>query len=304
MKLMDVEIDCNGRGDRVEIFPLWDIHFGKANCNETALRKWIGEVVKRDRDMPDRHIRVLLGGDVCNAVSPKDIKRFDFSDVAGWLLQGETLEEIRNKLSDMPMQEVNRAAKFFEPVKHIIIGALEGNHEKTIRKRYNVDIQTALCEKLGVENLTDSVLLRLKFKRQGNFKSTITILARHGYGSGRSKSAETLKLDAMMNEWEIADVCISGHTHTFCDVAPKPVAWIPMKGAMPGKLLWRHRFALNPGCWLDSHAIGRGTYESNGCYPARAMMTSKIVIWPFYEQTAFGRGFTSPKVEVRNYPIL
>lgn len=303
MKLMDVEIKCKSRSDRVEIFPLWDIHFGKANCNEHTLSKWIGEVVKRDK-MENRHVRVLLGGDVCNAVSPKDIKRFDFSDVAAWLLKGKDMEEIKNQLSDMPMAEVRRAAKFFKPVKHILLGALEGNHEKTIRKRYNVDIQMALCDKLGVENLTDCVLIRFRFKRPGGATSTMTILARHGYGSGRSKSAETLKLDAMMNEWEIADVCISGHTHTFCNPAPKPVAFIPMKGDMPGKLLWRHRFALNPGCWLNSHAIGRGTYESNGCYPARAMMTSKIVIWPFYEQSSQGRGFVSPKIEIRNYPIL
>ena len=302
MKLLDVEIECSGRGDRVEIFPLYDMHIGKSNCNEPAIRKWIGEVIKRDK-MPNRHIRVLLGGDAANAVNPKDIKRFDFSDVADWLLEGDK-EDIRDNLSNVAVNEIKRVGKILAPVKHIILGAIEGNHEKCIRKRYNTDIQKTLCEKLGIPNLSDEVLIRFRFSRQGNGSSSIIVVARHGYGSSRTVSGEFLKLYAMQAEWEIADVCISGHTHTFAYSPPKPVAYVPVRGDLPAELLWRHRFALNPGCWLDSHSIGRGTYESNACYPARAFMTAKIVIWPFYRQFIGGREFLSPKIEIRSYPIL
>jgi hypothetical protein len=303
MKLLDVEIKCSGRGDRVEIFPLFDMHIGKSNCNESAIRKWIGEVVKRDK-MPNRHIRVLLGGDAANAVSPKDTKRFDFADVADWLLEGDK-EDIRDKLSNVATNEIKRVVDIVKPVKHIILGAIEGNHEKAIRKWYNTDIQKMLCDKLGVPNLSDEVLIRFRFIRGGGKNSSaVTLVARHGYGSGRSVSAEHLKLSGMQNEWEIADICISGHTHTFAHSAPKPVAYVPMRGDLPTDLLWRHRFAFNPGCWLESHTIGRGTYESNSCYPARAFMTAKIVIWPFYEQCIQGRQYVSPKIEIRSYPIL
>uniref|UniRef100_A0A6M3J8S4 Putative DNA repair exonuclease n=1 Tax=viral metagenome TaxID=1070528 RepID=A0A6M3J8S4_9ZZZZ len=303
MKLLNVEIECQGRGDRVEIFPLYDMHIGKSNCNELAIRKWIGEVVKRDR-MPNRHIRVLLGGDAANAVKPKDTKRFDFTDVADWLLEGDK-EEVRDKLSDVASHEVKRITKILDPVKHILLGAIEGNHEKAIRKWYNQDIQKMLCDNLGVPNLSDEVLIRFRFIRNsGKSSSSVIVVARHGYGAGRSVSAEHLKLYAMQAEWEIADICISGHTHTFAYSAPKPVAYVPTRGDLPADLLWRHRFALNPGCWLDSHSVGRGTYESNNCYPARAFMTAKIVIWPFYEQVIGGREYISPKIEIRSYPIL
>lgn len=302
MRLLDYEIECNGRSDRFELFLLWDIHFGKSNCNEVSLKKWITEVVKRDK-MEDRHARILLGGDVCNAINPKDIKRFDFSDIADWLLKGKP-ERVKDNLSNMTKLEADRASKILKPVRHLIIGALEGNHEKTIRKRFNYDIQLELCEKLGVPNLSDCALIRFRFRRSSGAVSSIIVVARHGYGGGRGKAAEVLKLAAMQDEWEMADVCISGHTHTFCPAAPKAVAWVPAKGDMPGELLWKHRFALNPGCWLDSHAIGRGTYESNGCYPARSMMTAKVVVWPFYRQIINGRDFTNPKIEVRSYPIL
>lgn len=302
MKLLDIEIKCSGRSDRVEIFPLWDMHIGKSNCNETALRKWISEVIKRDK-MPHRHVRVLLGGDVLNAVSPKDLKRFDFSDIAEWLLEGDK-EQIKDNLSNTTIKEVGRATKILTPVKHLILGAIEGNHEKTIRKRTNTDIQKMFCDKLEIPNLSDEVLIRFKFIRGGYATSSIIINARHGYGAGRSIGAEPTKLDNMRDEWEIADVCISGHTHTFCIVSPKPVAWIPSRGKLPAELLWKHRFALNPGCWLESHSIGRGTYESNSCYPARALMTAKIVIWPFYDQYVGGREYVMPKIEIRSYPIL
>jgi len=302
MRLLDIEIQCDGRSDRVEIFPLWDIHIGKHNCNESALKKEVSEIVKRDA-MPGRHVRVLLGGDVLNAVNPKDIKRFDFSDVAEWLLSGR-VADIKDKLSNMTTQEVKRAVGILKPIKHLIVGALEGNHEKVIRKRVNQDIQMALCEKLEIPNLSDEVLLRFRFRRGGRTGSSIVVVARHGYGGGRSAGAEPMKLKAMLDEWVCADVCISGHTHTFCNLPPQPMAWLPTRGKMPVDLLWKHRFALNPGCWLDSHSVGRGTYESNNCYPARAFMTAKIVVWPFYDQYVGGREYVSPKIEIRSYPIL
>ena len=285
----------------MEIFPLWDIHIGKHNCNELALKKEVAEIVKRDA-MPERHVRVLLGGDVLNAVSPSDIKRFDFSDVAEWLLSGK-VADIKDNLSNMATQEIKRVVEILKPIKHLIVGALEGNHEKALRKRVNQDVQTALCKKLQISDLSDEALLRFRFNRRVG-TSSIIIVARHGYGGGRSAGAEPMKLKAMLDEWGCADVCLSGHTHTFCVLPPQPMAGIPAKGGIPSDLIWKHRFALNPGCWLDSHSIGRGTYESNGCYPARAFMTAKIVVWPFYRQYIGGKEYVSPKIEIRSYPIL
>lgn len=303
MRILDTVIDCKGRGDRIEIFPFFDMHVGKANCNEDAIRKQVQEIVKRN-EMPNRHIRVLLGGDAVNAVSPSDRKRFDFSDVANWLVSG-TPEEIQDALADMPSREIKRVHKLLAPIEHLILGALEGNHEKSLRKYHNMDVQAALCEKLGCKNLSDEALLRLRFRRTGGKQTTTSIIyLRHGYGGGRGDGAEPIKLSAMRAEWECADVCLSGHTHTFCVAPPKAVASIPNKGKISSDLLWQHRFAANPGCWVDSHSLGRGTYESGACYPARAFMTCKIVIWPFFEQNQNGQSFSVPKIEVRSYPIL
>ena len=305
MRIIEHEIECKGRSDRVEIFPFYDMHVGKANCNEGAIQKQAQEVLRRGK-IPGRHIRVLLGGDAINAVSPSDRKRFDFSDVADWIVKGPA-EDIKNALADLPNREIKRVEKLLGPIKGNIIGALEGNHEKSLRKYHNMDVQERLCEKLGCLNLSDEVLIRFRFKRPtGKTKATTTVVVylRHGYGGGRTAGAEPAKLAAMLAEWECADVCLSGNTHTFCILGPKAVASIPKRGMLPEGLLWHHRFAANPGSWLDSHSIGRGSYESGACYPARAFMTCKIVIWPFFEQHVGGREFAMPKIELRNYPIL
>ena len=302
MRIIEEKIDCKGRQDRVEIFPFYDMHVGKANCNEGAIQKQVQEILRRG-GISHRHIRVLLGGDAVNAVSPSDRKRFDFSDVADWIVTG-TKDEVTDNLAALPDREIKRVAGLLGPIKDQIIGALEGNHEKSLRKYHNQDVQEQLCERLGCQNLSDEVIIRFKFQRSTGKSTTTMIYMRHGYGSGRTAGAEPNKLAAMLGEWECADVCLSGHSHSFCVLDPKAVASIPKKGKLPDGLLWTHRFAVNPGCWLDSHSVGRGSYESQSCYPARAFMTCKIVIWPFYEQRINGREFCTPKIEIRSYPIL
>jgi len=301
MRIIEEVIECAGRSDRVEIFPFFDMHVGKANCNEGAIKKQVQEIVRRYK-MEDRHVRVVLGGDAANSISSSDRKRFDFSDVADWLVQGSP-EEVKDALADLPNREIKRVEQLLHPIKPHIIGALEGNHEKSLRKFHNMDVQERLCEKLGCPNLSDEALIRFRFKRR-HAATTFFLYMRHGYGAGRSIGAEPAKLETMLNEWECADVCLSGHTHNFFDLPPKPVAVVPSRGELPSELHWKYRFAANPGCWLNSHTIGRGTYESNACYSARAFMTCKIVIWPFYEQYVQGKAITFPKAEIRKYPIL
>jgi hypothetical protein len=281
------------------------MHIGKANCNETAIKKQVQEILRRE-ETPNRHARVLLGGDAANSISPSDRKRFDFSDVADWLVKGTT-EEIKDNLAALPNREIKRIEQVLHPIKHLIIGALEGNHEKSLRKYHNIDVQEELCEKLGCPNLSDECLIRFRFKRPSGMKNsttTVVLYMRHGYGAGRSVGAEPAKLQAMLDEWECADVCLSGHTHTYFDIPPKMAAVVPARGELPKELFWKYRYAANPGSWLDSHSIGRGTYESNSCYPARAFMTCKIVVWPFYDQYVQGKAFALPKVELRKYPIM
>lgn len=315
MYLHDEVIECKSRSDRLEIFPFFDIHCGKRNCAERPLQKQVNEIKKRSK-MKNRHVRVLFGGDQVNAINPSDIRRFDFGELADWLVvptekeltkttnTREVANLVRAKLSNIGNQEVKRVVEIFNPIKELLIGALEGNHEKKMRTSQNVDVHQALCDRLKIINLTDEAIIRFRFRRPSGGVQVIKLYLRHGYGSGRTAGAEPCKLDRMLNEWEGMDVCLSGHSHGFNILPPKPVPHIPRKGRLPDRVHYTYRFAANPGCWLFSHSEGQSTYESMACYPARPMMTLKVVVWPFWSTERDGRAVERPKIELRDYNII
>ena len=319
MYLLDHTIECLSTSDRVEIFPIFDFHGGKRNCAEKPAKKQVKEIARRNT-IKGRHARVLFGGDQLNAINKADVRRFDFDELADWvvapsdeelkkgLTSGEIAELVRARLSNMVDQEINHTVGIFEPVKHLTLGAITGNHETMMRRMQSLNIHSAFCSRMEIQDLTDEALIRIHMvRRQKAGKivqvATVVIYLRHGYGGGRTAGAEPNKLDRMLAEWEAADVCLTGHSHTFCILPPKPVAILPTRGKLPKELFYRYRFAANPGCWLFSHKEGVGSYESMACYPARPMMTLKIVIWPFWATTKNCDKCSRPKIELRDYAI-
>ena len=299
MYILEHTINCKSRSDRVEIFPFFDLHVGKYNCDENAIKKQIAEINHRS-EMPNRHVRVFFGGDNMNSIKAVSDKRFDFGELADWFVEGKAFN-VKEKLSDICGQEINHFCELFDPIKHLTLGAMYGNHEKAMKTRSNTNVHEAMCNRMGFTNLTDECLIVLHFKRGKHSVQTIVIYARHGYGGGRTAGAEANKLERLVDEWECADVSLSGHTHSFRIEPPKPAPYIyGLKSKGGPELKYRSRWGANPGCWLLSHKVGPGSYESMQAYPARAMMTLKIVVWPFYDDGNTER----PKLELRHYDLL
>ena len=300
MLWLDHEIICKSRKDRIEIFPFFDTHIGKSNCCEKGIKEQVKEIIRRS-NMPNRHVRVIHGGDMIEAIKPQDI-RFDFNSLADWFVEGKATS-VKEKLNDIAMAQVERAKMLFNPIEHLMLGALEGNHERTARRRYNSDIYKQLCNHLGIVRLTDEAFIRFKCVCN-NSVQTFTLYLRHGYGGGRTPGAEPNKLARLRDEWECADICLSGHSHCFATLPPKPIFHIPNKGIIPENPIIKYRYAANPGAWVESHKTGPGTYESQACYPAQPMVTCKIVIWPFWHTVKDKRDIGFPKIEIRQYTIL
>lgn len=221
------------------------------------------------------------GGDYIEAISPIDVRRFDFRNLAEWLLEGKP-EEIAANLSGLATTQLFRFVDIVEPIKDKCLGLIEGNHENTIMRRYNLNIHTSMVNMLDVEDLTDECLLRLRLKRaKTNSTRTVFVYMQHGWGAGRTASAEVLHLTRLRDEWEIADVVLRGHSHCFHILPPKPVLVQPAGGEFYTHDYERYRWAANWGCWKYSHLPGASTYESRASYPARAMCTCKVEIRPF-----------------------
>ncbi len=285
MKLIEKEIICKSRADVFHIRPIGDVHLGERNCAEKQFRKEVNEI----RERPGTFW--FGGGDLLGCIKPGDIKRFDMDVMPDWMLEGDATTT-REMLNDMLNQQFERLALILEPIASQCLGCIEGNHEYSIRKYHNDNIHQSLCNRLGVPNLTDEFMARLTFKRL-RASAVVKIYATHGWGGGRTAGAEPNKLQRMMDEWEDADICFRGHSHTFSNLPPKPVMYIPNAGKLPSELEQRYRFAANWGCFVKSHTVGPSSYVSRACYPARPLLSVIADIKPFSGNK------TRPQIELR-----
>ena len=130
MILIDEEIKCKSRSEIFDIYPLGDIHLGARNCAETPLREHVKTI------FADPNARVILGGDLTNLITPVDALRFDAGVLPDWMLRGDE-STIRKRLNDMAYQERKRIQDILRPISKKILGAVEGNHEFSMRKRHN-----------------------------------------------------------------------------------------------------------------------------------------------------------------------
>lgn len=310
MQLIDVPIEVQSKKDRVEFFVFGDCHVGARNCAEKPIKAQVREILKHAKK-PNTHVVVFFGGDICDYIKPGDIKRYDITCLADWFLEGDAVN-VRERLTDVCNQQLKRAAMIFKPLKDAgvqIAGGLEGNHEYSIMHYSNVNIHRAFCSTMGMPDLSDECLMRVKFiyKIQGRSHSktrVIKIYAQHGRGGGRTPGAEPNHLNRILCEWEDADIVLRGDSHTFCKLPPKPVLFVPNSGPLPKELRQRYRYAANWGCWKYSHSRGPSTYESRAAYAAKAMVTLKVVVWPFWNTQRKGQIIEQPKIELREYSII
>lgn len=302
MNILEKRIDVYSRSDEISIYPLGDLHIGSRACAEGKIRKVITEI----KNNPNAYW--FGGGDILDAIKPMDSKRFDFNTLPDWMIEGKAVT-IRERLNDILKQQLVRFYDLIEPIKHKCIGMIEGNHEFAIRKLYNQDIQQDICSFLKCENLTDEFFMRLMFvfrskssNKQGR-TTNIKLYACHGHGGGRTPGAEPNHLHRLISEWEDADICLRGHSHIYHIIPPKPKLFIPNKGQIPNEFLTQYRHAGNWGCWVYSHHKGPSTYASRACYPARPMITLKIIIKPLKDQYIKSVQYPVPVVELRSITL-
>ena len=303
MKIIHRDIIVPERNGEVEIYPLGDLHIGYRACCEKLLKKTVSEIASK------RNAYWIGGGDYLDAIKPSDAKRFDMDTLPDWMLEGEA-ETIRKRLNDVLTQQKERCKDILLPIKNKCLGLIEGNHEFSIRKYHNENVHNELCNKLETEDLTDEALIRINFKHKIKGKSSTNTISRvvilyicHGHGGGRTAGAEPNHLSRMLLEWEIADICFRGHSHTFQILPPKPVLEIPKSGQIPDECTCRYRWAANWGCWTLQHAVGPSTYASRACYPARPMLTCKAVIKPFYRKHTGNKEYQTPLTEIRSITL-
>lgn len=196
MKCVKVDLPGELRELYIEIFS--DLHIGSKKCDY----KLIQERIENVKNEEDRYC--IIVGDIINNSTKTSV--------------GDVYEE---ELT--PMQQVQKAAKLFEPIKHKIIGITSGNHERRSYKTDGIDLTYFLANELGLADKYDYCACLL-FIRFGEMRTTgaggrhggkmcYTLYMTHGDGNGGRTVGG--KMNGLQRRGQIvnADIVVTGHTH-------------------------------------------------------------------------------------------
>ena len=188
-------------GRQYRIWPLGDIHWGAAGCDEDLLDK----TIKRIKEDP--HSRWIGMGDYWDLISTQD-KRFDPKAVAK--------HHRRAYFEGMSKEMLQYAVDKLTPIKRKCIGLLEGNHEFTYNIRMDKAMTQDLADSLDTQFLGYSCFKDIVFQR-GDKELTIRIFAHHGAGAANTTGGKINRLQKNI-DMANADIILMGHVHTPADL--------------------------------------------------------------------------------------
>jgi len=190
-------------GETYRIWPISDTHLGAADVDEEALREHV-EMIKQDKNA-----RVIFLGDVGDLIDWRD-KRFQ----AG--MWPERYMDAMHFEGGIPSETVAHALEIFSPIRKQIWCWLSGNHEYTIRSRFDREIGSEIAAQLGVEYLGYGGFLRVAWKnavsRAAGGEHVTVFDLHHGWQGGRTAGAKINTLEKHLGESD-ADVVLRGHSH-------------------------------------------------------------------------------------------
>jgi len=194
MKVIKVELPYF---DRIEVFPIADLHVGDECTDEKAIASTIDYILAE----PNRF--VILAGDLMNTAlknSKSDIYSAKYS-----------MDE-----------ELNVTARILKPLADAkrILAMTPGNHEDRVFKETGLDVGSWLAEKLGVLDRysNNSFVLFVRFGKSVNWtttrnkKNVYSFYVRHGSSAG-GKSGNKLNKVMQMSDIIDCDINIMGHVH-------------------------------------------------------------------------------------------
>jgi hypothetical protein len=169
------------------ILPVGDIHIGDKFCNYELLNKNL-------QWAKDNDALIIGTGDILNVAmrGSKSSPFFQDLDLNG---------------------QVERAIKIFEPVKHLILGFVQGNHEARLEKECGFDPLTSICLALNFPYLKYSAVVSVIV---GFPKKSIayTMFIHHSTGGGQTPGSKINRINRLRSIVSNCDAYLGGHNHS------------------------------------------------------------------------------------------
>ena len=253
MEINSVRIPYKHDGERFQIIPLGDIHYGNWQCDTDYIEKLIDWIRKE-------HNTYVLGmGDYCDCITPNDERRFDL----------DSAKEFR------PAEQYDYIYKQFYKIKDKLLGLHIGHHGDNLRLQLeNHDLE--LAKKLETRYLDWQAFTILNFVRN-NRKSKLTIYSTHGHGGGGTTGAKINKVEDLAKFYD-ADIYLMGHLHK-CLTATDSLVGIGT-GKYGSRLVYPKRIYGITGTMLRYPIEGKSGYEARKGYRPMKPGVIKIKLYP------------------------
>jgi hypothetical protein len=167
------------------------------------------KLIKKDYDYClQNNIPIFIFGDLFCAMQGKLDKRSSKSDLA-----------VEHKGGDYLDRLVNTTIDFLLPYKDVLAFVSPGNHETSIKSRFETDLTKRLVEGLNLRGCnvqlgTYSGYIRFSFRRKdGSGVRSTQLFYHHGYGGDAPVTKGAIQTNRMAVYLPDAEIVVSGHTH-------------------------------------------------------------------------------------------
>jgi hypothetical protein len=196
-----------------------DVHYGSKTFDE----KLFGEVIKW---CLDNQVVVMTNGDLieCPTKSAPDMFNVSVGSIND---QMDFIVDVFGELAESGL----------------LIGLLEGNHERRIKRHANLDVTQIMAKDLNVPYGRKGIFLYLKARNENQKKSQLyTMYGLHGSSGAYTTGGKVNSVERLVYSAE-ADLYFIGHSH----------------GLMPSKI---PRFKVDRGRvkQVDTHFVVTGSY--------------------------------------------
>ena len=175
------------------LLPISDTHIGDKGFTKKTEKKLISNL---DWVKKTKNAYICLNGDILNTAT--------LTSPSSPFEQKEQLEE-----------QIEHAIRLFKPVKHKIVGAIDGGHENRISKHAGYSPTIALCRELDIDYMQNSALylFRMGMKKGHCARETFAVYCHHSTGGGRSMGSKINRVAMLRDIIADADVYCAGHSH-------------------------------------------------------------------------------------------